>query len=261
MIIVSLLFVFMMGYQIYLIKQYKALKRDEMSYVASLTHDLKSPARAQINMLNLLLKGQFGQLNPKQYEMLKLTCSSAKYMSNLVGTVLSGYCYGINSAVLHKTEFDLISLINFVIRQNELIISEKGLNIIFNHDECEQIIFADKLQIQRVIENLFSNAVTYGFENTEIIINLNCEEKEVHFSISNKSYYIEPKELKNIFNKFSKTVNSGLNSASTGIGLFTAKRIITMHGGKIYAQCTPDGICTFGFRLKAISNKTELLKK
>lgn len=261
MIIVSLLFILMMGYQMYLIKKYKTLNKDEMSYVASLTHDLKSPARAQINMLNLLLKGQFGQLNPKQYEMLKLTCSSAKYMSNLVGTVLSGYRYGINSVVLNKTEFDLISLINFVIRQNELIISEKGLNIIFNHDSFKQIIFADKLQIQRVIENLFSNAVTYGFENTEISIDLNTKETEVNFSISNKSYYIEPKELKNIFNKFSKTVNSGLNSSSTGLGLFTAKRIITMHGGKIYAQSTPDGICTFGFRLESISKKTELLKK
>lgn len=257
LIVISLLFVLMMGYQLYLIKKYKNLNKDEMSYVATLTHDLKSPARAQINMLNLLMKGKFGELNPKQYEMLKLTCSSAKYMSNLVGTVLSGYRYGLNSVALNKSDIDLVSLVNSVIEQNVLLISEKELNLIFNH--CEKcIISGDRLQIERVIENLLSNALTYCFANTDIFISLSCNNGFVDFSISNKSYYIEPKELKNIFNKFSKTSNSRLNNGSTGLGLFTAKRIITLHGGQIYANSTPDGICTFGFRLVCENEKAEL---
>ena len=254
LIIISLLFVLMLGYQMYLIRKYKNLNKDEMSYVATLTHDLKSPARAQINMLNLLLKGQFGQLNPKQYEILKMTCSSAKYMSNLVGSVLSGYKYGLNSVTLNKSDIELGSLVNSVIEQNELLISEKGLNVLFNHSETECFVKGDKLQIERVIENLLSNALFYSFENTDIYINITCDNGFVDFSISNESYYIEPKELKNIFNKFSKTINSRLNNASTGLGLFAAKRIITMHGGQIYAQSSPDGICTFGFRL-ALENK------
>lgn len=250
----------MTGYQLYLIKKYKNLNKDEMFYVATLTHDLKSPARAQINMLNLLMKGKFGELNPKQYEMLKLTCSSAKYMSNLVGSVLSGYRYGLNSVSPAKSDIDLVSLVNSVIEQNSLFISEKELNIIFNNGgEC--IIKGDRLQMERVIENLLSNALTYCFENTDIFINLSCNNGFADFSISNKSYYIEPKELKNIFNKFSKTSNSRLNSASTGLGLFTAKRIITLHGGQIYASSTPDGICTFGFRLACENKKAEMTEK
>lgn len=250
----------MMGYQFYLIKKYKNLNKDEMSYVATLTHDLKSPARAQINMLNLLMKGKFGELNPKQYEMLKLTCSSAKYMSNLVGTVLSGYKYGLNNSALYKSDFDLVYLVNSVIEQNRLLICEKGLNVKFNND-CECIIRGDRLQIERVIENFLSNALTYSFENTEIYVNLFCNDGIADFSISNKSYYIPSKELKNIFNKFSNTVNSRLNNASTGLGLFTAKRIITLHGGQIYADSTADGICTFGFRLAFENKKSELSRK
>jgi len=258
---ILLLFTLMTVFQAYLIRKYKRLNKDEMSYVATLTHDLKSPTRALINMLNLLLKGQFGTLNPKQCEMLKLTYSSAKYMSNLVGIVLSGYRYGFNSVLPNKSDIDLVSLVNSVIEQNRLLIAEKGLNVLFNHNLPECIIKGDRLQIERVIENLLSNALIYSFENTDILFNLTCNAGFTDFSVSNKSYYIEPKELKNIFKKFSASVNSQLNSTSTGLGLFTAKRIITLHGGIMYAQSTPDGVCTFGFRLALELQRTKTAEK
>lgn len=260
-LILSLLIILMMGYQMYLIKKYKNLNKDEMSYVATLTHDLKSPATAQINMLNLLLNGHFGALNPKQYEMLKMTCSSAKYMSNLVGSVLTFYKYSSNSIVLSKSNFDLVSLINSVIKQNELLISDKNMKVRFNCINPICMVNGDKLQIERVLINLFTNAVTYGFENTDIIINLKYIDGIVNFSISNKSHFIPQKELKNIFNMFSKTVNSRRNNVSTGLGLYASKQIIAKHGWEIYANSTPDGTCTFGFRLSEENNDAKLLNK
>jgi two-component system sensor histidine kinase VanS len=251
----------MMGYQMYLIKKYKNLNKDEMSYVATLTHDLKSPATAQINMLNLLLNGHFGALNPKQYEMLKMTCSSAKYMSNLVGSVLTFYKYSSNSIVLSKSNFDLVSLINSVIKQNELLISDKNMKVRFNCINPICMVNGDKLQIERVLINLFTNAVTYGFENTDIIINLKYIDGIVNFSISNKSHFIPQKELKNVFKMFSKTVNSRRNSASIGLGLYASKQIIAKHGWEIYANSTPDGTCTFGFRLSEENKDAKLLNK
>ena len=111
-------------------------------------------------------------------------------------------------------------------------------------------MFADKLQIERAIENLIFNALTYAPDKTIISISLSCINNCVSFSVSNKCHFIPDKELKNIFNKYSKTVNSKLNRSSTGLGLYTAKQIILLHGGKIYAKCSKDGTCTFCFKLK-----------
>ncbi len=258
--IISLLFILMIIYQMWLIKKYKTMNKDEMSYVATLTHDLKSPANAQLNMLNLLLKGQFGELNPKQYEMLKLTRSSVKYMSNLVGTALSDYKYKCNMLAISKTNFDLVLLINDVIKENESLVEEKELNILFKYPPKGCCIYADKLQMQRVIINLISNAINYSFGESTILINLDYSENFVSFSISNKSYYIKPKDLKNIFDKFSKTKNSILNKNSTGMGLHTAKAIVKLHGGNMYAHSTPDGICTFGFNIPIKSTSKESVK-
>ena len=259
-LLIVLAFTFMMAYQMYLIKKYKNLNKDEMSYVAGLTHDLKNPANAQINMLNLLLKGQFGQLTPKQYEMLKLTCSSAKYMSNLVSTALAGYKYTSETMLLNKTDFDIIKLINSALKNNEYLINEKDLKIIM-HAPASLIISGDKLQIERVIMNLIQNAITYSFNRSDIIIRATGTGNYITFSISNKSNYIKPHELKNIFNKFAKTINSKYNKTSTGLGLYTAKRIIQTHGGQIYAESVPEGICTFGFRLNYDKKANKVVNK
>ncbi len=248
---ISLLLIIMMVYQMYLIRKYKTQNKNEMSYIATLTHDLKSPASAQLNMLNMILKGQFGELNPKQYEMLKLTRSSAKYMSNLVGTVLSDYKYKLTCTPVKKTSFDIVKVINSILKENELLIEEKELNILFDYPIEGCIINADKLQIERALMNLITNAISYSLENSSILIKLYCEKDQIKFSISNKSRYIIPRELKNIFNKFSKTVNSSANKTSTGLGLYSAKQIITMHKGVMFAKSTPDGICTFGFWIPA----------
>lgn len=234
------------------ISKYKELSICEKSFIASLTHDLKSPTRAQINMLNLLMKGKFGKLNPEQYEMVKLTCSSSKYMSNLVGTVLAGYKYDENSFLLNKKYFDIIKLINKLLIENKFLITEKGLDITFSPKLKECTIYADELQIERVILNLLSNAITYGFKNTNICIKITQNSKLTEFTISNKSKPISNKELKNIFNKFTQTQNSNLNNCTTGIGLYTAKKIIERHKGTIYAKCTQEGIFTFGFKLRTI---------
>lgn len=247
-------------YQMWLIKKYKTMNKDEMSYVATLTHDLKTPANAQLNILNLLLKGQFGELNPKQYEMLKLTRSSVKYMSNLVGTALSDYKYKCNMLTINKTYFDLVSLINAVIKENESLVEEKELNVLFKYPPQGCCIYADKLQMQRVIINLISNAINYSFSENTILINLDYNNDFVSFGISNKSYYIKPKELKNIFNQFSQTKNSVINKNSTGLGLHTARAIVKLHGGNMYAHSTPDGICTFGFNIPIKSTNKELAK-
>ena len=246
--IISLLISFLI-YQTKVILKYKKLENREKSFLASITHDLKSPTRAQINMLNLLLKGYFGKLNPQQYEMIKLTCNSSKYVSNLVGTLLTDYKYETSTIKLNKKIFDIIKLVNTIITENKYLIKEKDLNIIFTSQNTTCNIFADELQIHRVILNLLSNAINYGIKGTNINIRIDENYKFITFSISNKSNPVTQKEIKNIFNKFSKSKNSELNKNSTGLGLYTVKKIISLHKGSILAKSSIGGTFTISFKL------------
>lgn len=240
--------------QVKILKKYRYLNAKEKSLVASVTHDLKNPTRAQINMLNLLLKGYFGALNPKQQEMIKLACGSSKYVSNLVGTILTGYQAETRILKLNITKFDLRDVIEDVCNINRYLARDKGQKFVINCRVNVGYIYADKLQIERVIYNLVSNAIKYGNRNSKIIITLKRLNNEIKFSIANKSNPIPKKELKYIFNKFTKTRTSYLASDSCGLGLYIAKNIINLHHGKMYARSLADGTCIFGFRLKSVQN-------
>lgn len=250
MIYVLIVSIFTIILQLFVILKYRKIVANNKLVVASVTHDLKNPIKAQINMLNLLLKGDFGVLNTKQYEMLSLTSNASNYMFELVNTILSGYeCESANFH-LNKSEFDIVELVKNVCNDNMPLSRQKGQSVILNYSLQKCFIYADKLQIERVISNLLSNAIAYGTEGSTITINLIKNENLVDFSISNHSFYISRRELKEIFGKFTKTKMGESAKTSSGFGLYVAKKIIDMHNGKIYAKSTKEGICTFGFCLK-----------
>ena len=219
------------------------------SFIATLTHDMKTPTNAQLKMLNLILNGKFGPLTEEQHDMLNLTKCSCKYMADLIATIVDTYKYDCGNLKLKSETFDIIYLINRLIKGIKNLADERSQRIAFNSNMESCFVYADRLQIKRVILNLLSNAINYGFERTSIIINFTCNQGKIDFSVTNQSFPIPENQLKNIFNKFSTTANSQYNKASTSLGLYLSKQIIDMHKGKIYAQSNEQGICTFGFKM------------
>lgn len=228
----------------------KENEANKESFIATLAHDLKSPTSAQINMLNLLSKGEFGILNPQQQEMIDLTKNSCKYLADLASTILDTYRFNNGKINLKPEKIDLIELISVQCKGIEKLANNKSQNIIFTYNEKNCFVNADKLQLKRVISNILSNAIQYGFPQTNIHIDLKNENKIIECAVKNKSKTISPEELSKIFDRFNSTSMSHFNSASTGLGLYLTKQIIEMHDGNVFAQSKDDGTCIFGFRLK-----------
>ena len=232
------------------IKNEQEAEKQKQSFLATLVHDLKTPTNAQINTLKLLKSGTFGQLTTEQYHMIELTHDSCRYMSDLISTIMETYNCDYGNVHLQKSEFDISELII------ELCESVKTLAM-YNHQQIKFTmnqsctIYADKLQIKRVLQNLLSNAITYGFKNTTIEIILKTNKNSIEISVKNISKQIPQNELATIFDKFKKTNFSNFNKAGTGLGLYLSKQIVNLHNGKIYAESLDDGTCIFGFRIPA----------
>ena len=77
---------------------------EKENFIEMLTHDLKTPIRAQIQALNLLLKDYFGPLNPKQREIIKEIMASNKYMQNMAENVLTNYKIENGRLKIQKTK-------------------------------------------------------------------------------------------------------------------------------------------------------------
>lgn len=219
------------------------------SFLATLVHDLKTPTNAQLNSLKMLNNETFGTLTSEQHEIITLTHDSCKYMSDLIGTIMTTYTYDNGEVRLDKGNFDIVELINDISEELKSLSQHNHQEIEFRKDCSQCIINADKLQIKRVLSNLLANAITYGFDNTIITINLKLINNNIEISIKNISKQIPEKELTTIFDRYKKTQYAKYNKTGNGLGLYLSKRIIELHKGNIYAKSFDDGTCIFGFNL------------
>ena len=218
-------------------------KKDE--FLAKIIHDLKTPTIAQIKALESFLATCTNKISEDERDLIELTLNSCNYMQKLIEIFGSVYKLNFEELSLSYEKFNLINLIQNTINELKILLKYYNLNIEFNFNN-DIIVNADKLQIKRVLENLISNAVNYAFKNSTININAELKKGNVTVEIKNNSYFIEPKILKEIFEKF-KTYPSNYNKAGVGLGLYLSKEIIHAHFGKMIAKSYPDNINIFGF--------------
>lgn len=238
----------------------KELEAQKETLVATITHDLKTPTTAQMTAMNLLENDSMGVLTDGQKEIVKLVKDSNIYMSNMISTILATYKSESGDIILEPETFDFDELVRTTSYELSILSYTKNQKLIVDSSALQnKIITADKLHLKRVIMNFISNAITYGFEGTEIVMELKETQSNVKFNITNKSHYIEPEKLKDIFDKYKTKENAKFNKASTGLGLYLSREIVKKHHGEVHANSFENKTCVFGFEIPRtlISNTAE----
>ena len=125
----------------------KKLQARKETFVATLTHDLKTPTTAQMNAMKLLLDGSLGSLNPQQKEMVELTLNSNIYMSNMISTILATYKSESGEVVLKPEEFDITELISSTCKEISNLARTKEQNIIVKSSIDKPYVTADEFPL------------------------------------------------------------------------------------------------------------------
>ena len=227
----------------------KDLEERKSNFIATLTHDLKTPTIAQIHALDLLLNGTFGKLNSEQEEMINQIKSSCNYMYDLIFTILDTYLYDNGLIKINPEKFDIISLIKETAKGLSNLLNERGQSLVINSDLEINTVVADKVQIKRVLINLIGNAISHGFKNSQIEIFISDKNNSIKFEIKNKSEYINKEQMKDVFAKYKQVKHSKSIKTSTGLGLYLSKQIIDAHNGQVYASSDEQKNCSFGFTI------------
>jgi len=228
-----------------------ALEQRE-TYVATLTHDLKTPTIAQIKALDLLLKEHMGPLNNEQKELLTLTKDSCNFMYEMLSTLLSTYKYENGDYVLNYEKCNIISLVEESINELEAMLKEKNVTVHVHTEGNDFDTELDRMQIKRVITNILGNSISYAYDNTQIIVTIKQDENGIGFDAKNKSAYINPETMNNLFKKYVSHA-AKFNKVGVGLGLYLSKQIIDAHNGSIYAKSYEDNSNIFGFTLPIVN--------
>ena len=232
----------------------KQLQVQRETFVASIGHDLKSPTIAQIRGLELLLNGAFGKLNTEQTELLSMILDSCRYMNGMLSSLLDTYKNYNGVVELKFSEFSLAELVKECVSEMLYVAREKSVEI-RNSFSYSGEIYADRVQIRRVIMNLLSNAIKYAYKETEIQLNLSKEKDNVNFKFINKSPYIPEEKQQCIFARY-VSYSGEHKVAGTGLGLYASKKIIESHNGKIYVKSFKEEKNIFGFIIPIRQNNS-----
>lgn len=225
----------------------KELEAQKETLVATITHDLKTPTNAQLSAMDYLLSERLGQLAPVQKEYIQMVKNSNIYMRTMISTILDTFKAEQEDITPKPEVFNFYKLVQDTAKEiSNLAISKNQTIVIGSKLETEKIQ-ADPIQIKRVITNLLGNAITYGFEKTNINVTITEKDDDVIIDVINKGYYITEDKIAEIFEKYKTSENAKFNKASTGLGLYLSRRIVQAHNGQIYAKSFKNKTCIFGF--------------
>lgn len=237
----------------------KKLENQRDLFLATLSHDLKNPLQAQISSLEMLYREYCGKIDEGHQEIMELVIESAKYMKDMLCTLLKT-CKQNNGIIqLEYSRFDIISLMNRSIKEVRGLGKIKNVEIRFNSKltEDEKLMYADENELRRVIGNMLNNAINYAFENSVVDISVKLENGFYVFDFKNESEEISESLKVNIFNKY--VCGNPLESNSgVGLGLYFCRKIIEAHDGTI----SLDNIGTkntFSIKIPKLNEKSALI--
>lgn len=237
------------------VRAQKEAERLRDDFIATLTHDLRTPLLAAIQTLKFFLDGSLGNLEEKQKVLLATMQKSNEDLLGLVNALLEVYKYDSGKLELCKTNFLLKDLVNQAF--NELAPLAKNKNIEFNLNftsEENLTINADRGEIRRVITNLCGNAINYTNLGGKVDIDVREQNGDIIFSVTDNGNGIPAEDIPNLFKRFSQGTNKK-RSTGTGLGLYLSRQIIEAHGGKIWLESKLNKGSEFSFLLTGVKVK------
>ena len=217
-------------------------------FIATLTHDLRTPLLAAIQTLTFFLNGALGELDDKQKLLLATMQKSNEDLLGLVNALLEVYKYDADKLELTKTNFNMYNLVEQVYNELQPLAQTKEIEFKIECTNKDLTVNADRSEIRRVICNLCGNAINYTQNGGRVVITLKNEGNDLIFSVSDNGSGIPQEDIPNMFQRFSQGT-SKKRSTGTGLGLYLSRQIIESHGGKIWLESTLNKGSEFSFLL------------
>lgn len=228
---------------------YSLKKLDDMrnGFIANVSHELRTPMTTISGFIEGILDNTIPKERQKEY--LTIVLEETKRLARLVNELLL-VARMEEGLQLKCATFDMNEAIRIAILRFESTFTEKDIraDISFDADSCP--VYADRDAIDRVLINLFDNALKFNRPGGYVRVSVKQTDAAATITVENSGEGIPPEDIKMIWDKFYKTDRSrSRDKTGVGLGLYLVKNIIAAHGGKIYVESEPGDYTRFVFTL------------
>lgn len=233
------------------ITPYKELDLAKTNFIATISHELKTPLASIDLSLKLLKDHRTGSLNDEQHELVEHIKDDKNRLVKIVGELLDLSQVETGNIRLNIQSVDVNKVLDFALQSVQMQATQKQIVLEVVKETNEELhCKADAEKTTWVLTNLLTNAIRYSSTPSKIITTIKSIDSKVQFSVQDFGKGISVEEQSRIFEKFYKTKDD--IKSGTGLGLAIAKDFITSQGGRIWVESEQGKGSLFAFELPKV---------
>jgi signal transduction histidine kinase len=230
-------------------RELEAASRHKSEFLASMSHELRTPLNAISGFAQVLRKQLFGEINAKQDEYLDDILGSADHLLALINDVLDLSKVEAGQVELKVASFSLREALERGVVMVRERASKDGVQVALAATPDVGTVSGDERRVRQVIFNLLSNAVKFTPTGGAVDVSATRANGEVRIAVADTGPGISPEDQERIFEEFQQTEAGLAQNEGTGLGLALSKRLVELHGGRIWVDSEPGKGSTFVFTL------------
>jgi signal transduction histidine kinase len=227
----------------------KEADRAKSKFLATMSHELRTPMNAILGYTELIIDNIYGDVPEKIQEVLKRVGKNGRHLLNLINDVLDLSKIEAGRLTLSLNDYSMQDVIQTAFTAVEALAVEKNLDLKVIVPKDLTTGKGDEQRIAQVILNLLGNAIKFT-EQGEVKVGATISKETFLVSVSDTGPGLSEADQKKIFEEFHQAEDSNTREkGGTGLGLSISKKIVEMHGGRIWVESTLGKGSTFWFTL------------
>ena len=226
---------------------FKELDFAKTNFIATVSHELKTPIASIKMSLQLLEKTETGHINTEQKLLIDSVKEDSQRLLKITGELLELSQLETGNIQIKMGSSNPYDIVKFATDAVKIQAEQKNITLVMELENNLPFVKADSEKTTWVLINFLTNAIAYSSENSKIIVRLKSETSRVYFQVIDSGKGIDKRYQTKIFDKYFQI--PGSNKSGTGLGLAISKEFIEAQNGTIGVNSELGLGTTFYFRL------------
>lgn len=210
-------------------------------FLSNISHDLRTPLTAIITHAEILRDGILGPIPDRQRDSVNGIIAGGRQLLDMVSEILTYAKASANRLRVLPTEFELRDVVSQVAAINESLAARRAITFTAQVSDAVPILRADREKVTHILNNLIGNAIDFTRQGGHVWVkawHADDGGHPAHFiEVGDDGIGIAPEHQQLVFDEFAQVDSSASRQHhGTGLGLTIARRLVEMHGGRIWVE-------------------------
>jgi signal transduction histidine kinase/HAMP domain-containing protein len=238
-------------------RELEVASQHKSQFLANMSHELRTPLNAILGYTELIVDKIYGEVPDKITDVLERVQKSGRHLLGLINDVLDLSKIEAGQLTLTLSDYSVHDAVQSAVTAVESLAREKGLRLVVDVAAKLPVGRADERRVVQVLLNLVGNAIKFT-EEGEVAIRVRRDNELFVVSVSDTGAGIPKAQHERIFEEFQQADGSSTRTnGGTGLGLAIARKIIELHGGRIWVESVVGEGSTFTFSVPVQAGRRE----